>query len=160
MTTSVTIARSIPLNRNALLPLLRAQLATLEEASEHGTVVLGARIFGNGRIAVPVRLHIGYPHPKTPRFGVTITARATPALYPRFRGELVLTEAGTAATIVTLAGEYEVPLGVLGSAFDRIAGHGVAPRGLEDLLERLAADVLAEAGRHADAAYRAGRRSN
>ena len=157
MTTSVSIARSIPLSRDALLPLVRAQIAALEEASEHGTVMLSTGIPGSGRVAVAVRVRVSYPPPRTPRFGVTIVARQRQSTYPAFRGELTLASAGSAATVITLAGEYDVPLGILGRAFDRTAGRGIAQQGLSDVLDRLVVEVTAEADRSADAAYRAGR---
>jgi hypothetical protein len=159
MTSPVTIVRSVPLNCLAIVPLLRAQLETLEEASEHGTVLMAARIPGNDRFTVPIRVRVNYPTPKTARFGLTIAARNTPALHPRFRGDLELAEAGSAATKLTLSGEYHVPLGPLGRAFDATVARGIAPRGLEDLLDRLVADVVADAAHQSDAAYRAGRRS-
>ena len=158
MTSPVTIVRSVLLNCLAIVPLLRAQLETLEEASEHGTVLMAARIPGNDRFTVPIRLRVSYPPPKTPRFGLTIAARNTPALYPRFRGVLELADAGTAATKLTLSGEYHVPLEPLERAFDATVARGIAPRGLEDLLDRLIADVVADAAHQSDAAYRAGRR--
>jgi hypothetical protein len=157
MMSSVSIVRSIPLNCAAVVPLLRRQLETLEEASEHGTVVLAARIPGNGRVAVPVRLRVRYLAPKTGRFGLTITARTKPALYPRFQGGLDLAEASTAATKLTLSGDYDVPFGLLGRALDATAARGVAPSGLADLLDRLVADLLAGVGDASNAAYRAGR---
>ncbi|MDB5093881.1 MAG: hypothetical protein JWO85_1982 [Candidatus Eremiobacteraeota bacterium] len=157
MTSSVTIVRSVLLNCLAIVPLLRAQLETLEEASEHGTVLMAARIPGNDRFTVPIRLRVSYPAPKTPRFGLTIAARTVPALYPRFRGDLELAGAGIAATKLTLSGEYHVPSGPLGRAFDAAVARGVSPRGLEDLLDRLIADVAADVAHESDAAYRAGR---
>lgn len=157
MKTPVSISRSVPLNCEAIVPLLRDRLEALEEASERGTVVLGTRLPANGRITMPVRVQVTYPAPKAARFRIAIAARTSAALYPRFRGELSLTRAGTAATIVALTGEYSVPLGLLGRALDGTAAHGVAPRGLEDLLERLVADVLAAVASDADFAHRAAR---
>jgi hypothetical protein len=145
------------LSCQAAVPLLRARLERLEEASEHGTVMLAAGFPGDGRIAVPVRVQVSYPAPKAPRFGVAVTARTSPALYPQFRGEIHLAGDGSAATVLTLCGSYQVPLGILGRAFDATAAHGIAPRGLEDLLDRLVADLLADVARQADATYRAGR---
>ena len=49
MSTPISIVRSVPLRCDALVPLVRAQLQSLEEASERGTVVLGATIPGDGR---------------------------------------------------------------------------------------------------------------
>ena len=143
MTTPVSIVRSIPSNCEAIVPLLRAQLEIVEEASEHGTVVLVAHLPGNGRVAAPVRLRVSYPGPKSPRFGVAIAARSTPWMYPQFRGALELAPAGTASTTLTLSGAYQVPLGVLGRAFDATAARGIAPRGLADFLDGLAANVAA-----------------
>jgi hypothetical protein len=159
MTTAVSIARAIPLARSAIVPILRAKLELLEEASEHGSVVLSAQIPGNGRVAVPVRVRVRYPAPKTPGFGLAIAALTTPSLYPRFRGDIDLTKASPAATELRLSGEYHVPLGILGRAFEAVVAPNVAPRGLEDLLDRLVADVTAEVSSRSDAAYRAGRRS-
>jgi hypothetical protein len=80
-------------------------------------------------------------------------------LYPRFRGELEPIELGAAVTSLKLSGEYQVPFGLLGRAFDATAARGIAPRGLEDMLDRLAADILAGAARQSETAYRAGRAS-
>jgi|GEM_PF-3733474 len=157
MTSLVSITRSLPLSCDSIVPLLRAQLEVLEEASEHGTVVLAARIPGAGRIAVPVRLRVNYPAPRSPRFGLAIAALNASALYPRFRGELEPIELGAAVTSLKLSGEYQVPFGLLGRAFDATAARGIAPRGLEDMLDRLAADILAGAARQSETAYRAGR---
>jgi hypothetical protein len=157
MTSSVSIIRSIPLNRDAIVPLLREQFEILQEASERGAVVLAARIPGSGSVAVPVRVGVSYPAPRSPRFGLTVAALKTPALYPRFRGDVEVTDAGTAATTITLSGEYHVPLGLLGRAFDATTARGIAPRGLEDLLDRLVADLLAAVAQRADAAYRSAR---
>jgi hypothetical protein len=159
MTSPVTIVRSVLLNCLAIVPLFRAQLETLEEASEHGTVLMAARIPGNDRFTVPIRLRVSYPPPKTARFGLTIAARTMPALHPRFRGDLELADAGTAATKFTLSGEYHVPLGPLERAFDVTVARGIAPRGLEDLLDRMIADVVADVARDSDVVYRAEGRS-
>jgi hypothetical protein len=157
MTSSVSIVRSIPLNCTAVVPLLRRQLETLEEASQHGTVVLSARIPGDGRVAVPVRVRVTYLAPKTGRFGLAITSLSKVALYPRFQGGLDLAASGTAATTATLSGDYDVPFGMFGRALDATAARGIAPSGLADLLDRLVADLLAGVGDASDAAYRAGR---
>jgi hypothetical protein len=157
MSTPVSIVRSVPLSCDAFVPLVRVQLQALEEASEHGTVVLGAAIPGDGRVTVPVRVRVGYPPPKTPRYRLTIAARSAPALYPRFRGQLELVEAGAAATKLMLSGAYDVPLAIVGRAFDASAVRGIAPRGLEDLVDRLVADVVAAVAHASDAAYRASR---
>ena len=137
-----------------MVPLLRARLEILEEASEHGTVVLAARLPGNGRVAAPVRLQVSYSGPKSPRFGLTIAARNTPWMYPRFRGGLELAPVGAASTTLTLSGTYEVPLGILGRAFDATAARGIAPRGLADFIDRLVADVTDAVALDSDGAYR------
>ena len=130
------MVRSIALHRDVALTLLRAQLELIEEASEHGSVVLSTPLPGNGRAIVPVRMRVSYPAPRTPRFGVAIDARTAPSRYPSFRGELALTEAGTGATILTLDGMYHAPYA---------ARDGIAPRpsGLEHLLSRLVAGMTA-----------------
>jgi hypothetical protein len=158
MKSPILIERSIALNRDAVLPLLRAQLEALEEHSERGTVVLATRILGSGGIAVPVAVRVSYPAPRTPRFGFTVAARERPALYPQFHGTLDLAETGTAATRLTLSGAYHVPLGLLGAALDATVARGVAPSGLEDLLDRLVESLVGGVAQGADDAYRAGRR--
>jgi hypothetical protein len=142
MTSAVSIVRSVPMNDEAIVPLLRAQLEIVEEASEHGTVVLAARLPGNGSVAVAVLVRVSYPPPRIPRFGLTITARNAPDLYPRFSGGLEVARAGTAAAQLTLSGEYHVPFGMAGPAVDAADARGIGPRGLEDLLDALIADVV------------------
>ena len=141
MTSAVSIVRSVPLNGEAIVPLLRAQLEIVEEASEHGTVVLAGRIPGKGSVAVAVLVRVSYPPPRIPRFGITITARNAPGLHPRFCGGLEVARAGAAAQL-TLSGEYHVPSGTARRALDAAVVRGIAPRGLEDLLDRLIADVM------------------
>jgi hypothetical protein len=155
VTAPISIVRSLPLECGALVATLRGQLELLEEASEHGTVVLAATIMGNGRVAVPVRLRVSYPPTRAQRFGLSIAALKTPSIYPRFHGELTLADVGAAVTTLTLSGEYQVPFGVVGRAFDATAARGIAPRGLADLVDRLVANVLAEIGQESDATYRA-----
>lgn len=135
------------MSRDALVPLLRTQLEILAEASEHGTVMMAARLPGNSSIAVPVRLAVSYPAPRKRDFGLTIAGRDTPALYPRFAGHVDIAEIDTAATKLTLSGEYHVPLGVVGNVLDGTVARGVALRGLETLIDRLVADLLAGAVR-------------
>jgi len=124
------------------VPLLRAQLEIVEEASEHGTDVLASRSLGSGSVAVAVLVRVSYPPPRIPRFGLTITARNAPEFYPRFSGGLEVTRAGAAAARLTLSGEYELPFGMAGRALDAAVARGIAPRGLKDLLDRLIADVV------------------
>jgi hypothetical protein len=157
MTSPVSIVRSVPLNRDALAPLLRAQLEVLEEASERGAVAMAARLPGSSRVTVPVRLSVSYPAPRKRDFGLTIAGRDTPALYPRFTGHIDIAQTGAAATSLTLSGAYQVPLGALGRVIDATVARGIAPHGLEDLVDRLIADLLAAVEQRADAAYRAGR---
>ena len=159
MTSSVSVTRSVALNRDAVVPLVRARLETLAEASEHGTVMLFAGLPGGGQIAVPVRLRVTYASPRASRFTLSIRALTSSELYPRFRGVLELTAAGTAATIVALSGEYAVPFGLLGNALDATAARHIAPHGLAGLIDRLVRDVSDDAARDANLEYRAGRRS-
>ena len=159
MTSPVSIVRNVPLNRDALAPLLRTQLEILAEASERGAVAMAARLPGNSRITVPVRLSVSYPAPRKRDFGLTIAGRDTPALYPRFTGHIDIAQTGAAATSLTLSGAYQVPFGALGRVIDATAARGVAPHGLEDLIDRLIADLLAAVAHRSDVAYRSGRGS-
>jgi hypothetical protein len=58
-------------------------------------------------------------------------------LLPSFRGTLESEAAGPRACILTIRGEYEIPLGWPGAIFDAVAGVRIARATLQALLQRL-----------------------
>lgn len=58
-------------------------------------------------------------------------------LFPGFSGQLLARERD-GATVLTLEGEYSVPLGIMGRFGDGLAGRRLARRTLTEMLERIA----------------------
>jgi hypothetical protein len=77
-----------------------------------------------------------------------------PGLFPVFWGRLQLTP-GPEGTTISLRGEYEPPLWVLGRFGDGLVGHRLARQSLEAYLERVGARV--DAAVDAELATAAGR---
>jgi hypothetical protein len=73
---------------------------------------------------------------------------AHPAVFPRLHGEFRVLEAGEARTALTVTGEYDVPLGVVGDVGDRIAGHRLAQNTMDEVTERLARRMEAKVAEH------------
>lgn len=64
--------------------------------------------------------------------------------FPTFRGEVHSESGSPLNSSLRLVGNYEVPLGALGTVLDRTALSGAAERSLRAFLERLRVDVLEE----------------
>jgi hypothetical protein len=80
----------------------------------------------------------------TPRYAVT-WAPAEPGPFPLFSGELrVDNDEDYDAFWLVLEGTYEPPLGILGAAFDRIAGSRIAAVCARNLLAEIADAVEAQ----------------
>lgn len=108
-------------------------------ASIHQDVIvsLGAPRSADRVLVVPVEWHAsGHEH-----------------LLPTFSGELEAAAAGD-RTRLRLAGNYTVPLGVVGRFGDGVIGRRVARRSLESLVQRLAARLEATAHERVDAQTR------
>ena len=63
--------------------------------------------------------------------------------YPSFTGWLGVEDEGFGYSRLELNGTYRPPLGIVGAAFDAIAGHGIAVRSAQALLEHLKRELEA-----------------
>ena len=152
--TEISLERSVPLNADAILPLLREQLEALEAESARDRLKLSAGVPGSGTLSVPIALQVTYPAPHLGHFGIRITPSARHALYPDFSGALDMVGTGLAEARLRLSGTYHAPFSILGQLADRTLLHGIAEGSLAGFLDRLAASVLAEVERRAMERYR------
>ncbi len=76
-----------------------------------------------------------------PRYAVTWSAeRSGP--YPRFAGELRIENTDDYDSFdLVLEGDYELPLGAIGAAFDAVAGHRIAASTARNLLATIAGSI-------------------
>ena len=72
------------------------------------------------------------------RIGVTWQPDVEGEPFPRFDGALSLEAASPKASILTLEGRYEPPLGMAGKIFDAAFGHRVAEATARELLKEIA----------------------
>jgi hypothetical protein len=149
----ISLEHSVPLNADAILPLLREQLEALEAESARDRLELSAGVPGSGTLSVPIALQVTYPAPHLGHFGIRITPGARYPLYPDFSGALDLVGTGLAEARLR-PGTYHAPFSILGQLADQTLLHGVAEGSLADFLDRLAASVLAEVERRAMERYR------
>ena len=102
-----------------------------------------------------VMLHLGVA--QSTETGVVVPlawqAAGRERLFPTFNGELEAFEADR-GTRLRLNGTYTVPLGFIGRIGNGVVGWRVARRSLEDLLERLARRIEAEADRRLESVLR------
>ena len=67
-------------------------------------------------------------------------------LFPVLDADVRLVPAGEQATLLTLAGAYRPPLGLLGQALDRAILHRVAIATIRNFLSRMAAGITGQPG--------------
>jgi hypothetical protein len=77
-------------------------------------------------------------HALEDRIGVTWQPDVDGEPFPRFDGALSLEAATPKASILTLAGKYEPPLGGAGKLFDAALGHRIAQATARELLKEIA----------------------
>jgi hypothetical protein len=104
--TEISLEHSVPLNADAILPLLREQLEALEAESARDRLELSAGVPGNGTLSVPIALQVTYPAPHLGHFGIRITPSARYPLYPDFSGALDMVGTGLAEARLRLSGTY------------------------------------------------------
>ena len=99
-----------------------------------------------------VTLQLGFAQSTETGVVVPVVWRAAgrERLFPTFKGELEAFEART-GTRLRLNGTYTLPLGVIGRIGNGVVGWRLARRSLEELLERLARRIEAEAERRQSA---------
>ena len=93
-------------------------------------------------IRVPVQVDVGDPVGDPPDgAAIRISARHHRSRYPVFSGTLRIVPIDTLTSKLTLSGQYEVPLGLLGALADRTVLATTAERSLQRLLVRMKADL-------------------
>ena len=82
------------------------------------------------------------------RMAFELQDRARPSAFPRLHGELRVVAAGETRTELTVTGEYDPPLGLVGRVGDRVAGHRLAQNTVDEVTERLARRMEAKVAEH------------
>jgi len=109
-----------------------------------------------GELRIPVATHVELA-PMRWEAAIELQAVDHPGLFPRFHGTLTLNPVGPMASELWLQGTYNAPLGALGERIDATVWHGAAERSLRELLERIAAGLVAKIREREDSAARRAR---
>lgn len=96
-----------------------------------------------GYVAIPVTLTTGELHAETRSVDLQFTSASNAASFPHFSGTAGIDTTGPTGSIFWLAGDYEVPLNIIGRLFDKTVASGVAQRALENLVDDLAVALVA-----------------
>jgi hypothetical protein len=122
-------------------PLAQDYVAEYLRDAERGGPAATIRVpwlpFAHRTVALTFGLHAGVPGAGPAHDEVRFHWSSGTPLLPDFRGTIQF-NAQDGKTLVTVAGEYSAPLGLAGSAFDRIAGRRMALSSLTELAARIA----------------------
>jgi hypothetical protein len=137
----IIINSTLPSPPSLVAPRLLVVLCGYAEREDFAlTVDLG---IARAAMSVPVRLELPAGRSAT-SIPLVLAARQHTDWFPVFRGEARSEEQGPLDSRLRLIGNYEVPLGALGTIVNRrVLGAG-AQRSLRAFVERLRADVLDE----------------
>jgi hypothetical protein len=91
-----------------------------------------------GYIAVPIQLTIGESTPGINQIPIAIRAASHPGSFPVFQGAIAVEMSGNSASMFSLGGSYDVPLGVIGSLVNAALVRGLAERSLQRFLTDIA----------------------
>jgi hypothetical protein len=94
-------------------------------------------------MSAPVRIQLGDGRSAT-AIPFTLGAREHTDWFPAFRGELRSDDEGPLSSRLLLIGDYEIPLGTIGTIVNRSLLGNAAERSLRAFGERFRADVLDE----------------
>jgi hypothetical protein len=144
----------LPSPQTVVAPRLHTVLCGYAERTDFTMTV----DFGIARAAmsVPVRLELPEGRSAT-SIPLVLAAREHTDWFPVFRGEARSEDQGPLTSRLRLIGDYEVPLGALGTIVNRRVLGEAALRSLRAFLERLRADVLDEIRRgESDIRHRVG----
>jgi hypothetical protein len=138
---AITVNSTLPSPQAVVAPRLLTVLRGYAERDDYAlTVDLG---LAKAAMSVPVRIELS-----DERAGeavpLTLAAREHTDWFPQFRGEVRSEAQGTLSSRLRLIGEYDVPLGAVGTIVNRRVLGGAAQRSLRAFVERLRADVLDE----------------
>lgn len=98
---------------------------------------------------VPALVQVGQLEVDPPGLAVrTIAWRAqrSDRVFPRFVGELELSQTSATTSHLTLVGGYQPPISVIGDAGDRLVGRHLADAVIRTFLERIAVRMQESAG--------------
>lgn len=96
-----------------------------------------------GYVAIPIALTVGETHADTRSIDLQFTSANNAASFPRFTGAAGIDTTGPTGSILWLAGDYDVPLHVVGRLFDKTLASGVAERALGNLADDWAVALIA-----------------
>lgn len=129
------------------LDRIRADLEEFADIAYREGEQLRARVGPSAAIAREVKLDIGLAeiHRSGLVYPVQWTASGAGLLFPELSADLILSQAGSAVTNLTLRGTYQPPLGPVGRLADRVVLGRVADATIADWMERLAEALSAAA---------------
>lgn len=129
------------------LDRIRADLEEFADIAYREGEQLRARVGPSAAIAREVKLDIGLAeiHRSGLVYPVKWTASGAGLLFPELSADLILSQAGSAVTNLTLRGTYQPPLGPVGRLADRVVLGRVADATIADWMERLAEALSAAA---------------
>ena len=127
------------------LDRIRADLEEFADIAYREGEQLRARVGPSASIAREVKLDIGLAeiHRSGLVYPVHWTASGAGLLFPELSADLILSQAGSAVTNLTLRGTYQPPLGPVGRLADRVVLGKVADATIADWMERLAGALSA-----------------
>jgi hypothetical protein len=82
--------------------------------------------------------------PESTRIELEWEAAKMPRLFPLMKAELMIYPLTSTETQLDLAGKYEPPLGIVGSALDAAVGHRIAEASVHQLISDVAAYLRTE----------------
>jgi hypothetical protein len=91
-------------------------------------------------VQVPVRAEVEW-QPQRWEADIAIEAIANEKLFPRFHGMFSITPTGPAHSELWLQGNYDVPMGPLGTPVDATLMHGAAVKSLQRFLDWLSEQI-------------------
>lgn len=123
------------------LDSLRSDLVEWADVAYREGEQLTARVGPTEQLAKKVHLELGIAeiHRRGLVYPVSWTATGASALFPTLSADLILSHRGPEATLLTLEGTYQPPLGAVGRVVDRLALRRVAEATVRSWVERVAA---------------------
>ncbi|MGD0969003.1 MAG: hypothetical protein ABR949_12055 [Candidatus Aquilonibacter sp.] len=100
-----------------------------------------------GYLAVPIHLTIGEVVAGVNQFPITIRAAKHPESFPVFEGSVAADMSGNSGSMLSLGGNYDVPLGVFGSLVNAGLVRGLAEHSLQNFLADIAMASVARVER-------------
>jgi hypothetical protein len=153
---NVVFSREVPLAVNALYESVATSLESIAAESRSDAVALSAPAGKAGTVRVPVEVTITKRSQKDSSVALTIKARSTNALFPKFTGAIQALAMAPSRTNVRLKGTYRAPLGPIGSTINAVGLHNVAEDSLRAFFERVVDESVAAVRGESMERHRAG----